>query len=157
MIIKAIFMLTLAIDMRDVLKLPLHVYMHSGLEKGTDEWTEELKYLLCMAELLLYTSGIHKEGAIITVEGDVTGYGYIEIGKELSSLAVYGEAGQEYPRERCLRDIWVFCSGETQQRIMEWELQQDKDYELLCKIFGRECVMAAEEAEKAEKEGNVNS
>lgn len=157
MIIRVILMLTMTIDMQAVLKLPLHLYLKSGLEKGTEEWKQELEYVIRMGEMMVYMCGMHRDDAIITVEGDVDGYGHVEIGKQLSYTAVYGEAGQTYPRERCLRDLWVYCSGDTQQRIMEWELQQDKDYAMLCKIFGVENVKAAEEAEKAEKEGNVNS
>lgn len=135
-IVRVVLSVVMTIDMRKVLELPLCVYLHKEAKRGTEEWAEELTYIIRSAEALVYSLGMAQKGAIITVTGEVDGED-TEISKVINHYAVTGDAGKEYGYERCLSDLLTWVSGETFLRVQEWDLDRDREAYLVEQIFGK--------------------
>ena len=81
MIIKVLLILTIIYN--DVtIKTPLQV-LYNTVNKGIDDWTDELDYIASKAEVLVYNMGLYKEGTIIHIRGDTPTGTTINISKKI--------------------------------------------------------------------------
>lgn len=148
MIVKVLLYMTLEWDGHKVLKSPLSLYLRN-VEYGSEEWDEEMQFILRSAELIARMTGVGKEGAKIKVKGILKGND-VNITKKLAHIPVYADdETKEHTKERCYRDLCYYFYSENLQRVLEYELKRDREYKLVSAIFGKAAVdkAIAEETE----------
>jgi len=141
-VVRALLSMTLEWENREVLKIPLSMYLYN-VEHGTKEWEDELMYIIRTAEMLTYMCGMNKVGALLTVTGD-TKVGRIDISKYIDTNALYGDSDtMVYTRERCYLDLNHYVGGETFLRVMDYDAEREREYNLVSAIFGKTVVDTA--------------
>lgn len=81
MIIKVLLILSIVCN--DItIKTPLQV-LYNTVNRGIDDWTDELDYIAHKAEVIVYNMGLYKEGNIIHICGDTPTGTTIAISKKI--------------------------------------------------------------------------
>jgi len=150
MIGKVLLYMTLKWDGNEVLKLPISLYLRK-VEYESEEWDNEMQFILWTAEMIARMTGMFKAGAKIKVIGKL-GDNNVDISKTLTHIPVYADdVEKEYTKERCYRDLCYYFYSENLQRVLEYELERDREYKLVSAIFGRDAVDKAIAEEKEAK------